>query len=172
MKTLAFFLFFICSVGSANANEDVTSRLSKLAEMHNCKPLWELERIPKDAGEWKFSIDFMTGDKNDYIFMCEINKKQHEYKIIIATDKMPDVWSSCPSEIYAGYSAPYPTTLRIYQTVSPESFPKGLKGWFTADEKEGPENIVVTGPLVDTSAQDLGVVLYCYDKEWYGLFIH
>ena len=132
-------------------NSRLLNRLRTVAGKFDCVPVWDLPGVDLNLGPWHVDISDMTGNQNDYIFICRSKAKKYKFNVIVVADLNRKIWKGCPSEVYAGTTIPYPSGLAVD----------------TSDNS--------SDPVIDTSRYDLGdsgIRLTCHKGKWNGYLAH
>jgi hypothetical protein len=147
----------------------VPSPIAAAAEERNCTLFEALPETDSPPDPSWLSLEALTGDPDDYVFLCESNQEPVSL-VVLESRSQASPWMRCPSLV--GEIDWTPAGLSIL-TREDVAYPGGTLGlWNYATGTPGPRDVELTKPLIDTTLGIAGMLFYCHDGEWLELFVH
>jgi hypothetical protein len=171
MKMILPLIVMLVLISSADAAEYNLSKIKSCADNYNCTPLWENPKIGPRVAPWYSDISSLTGREGDFVFMCELKSEPGIFRVVIAADSNRTIWKGCPSHIDIRGVFPYPSGLAVHTSKDPDYFHLRLSEWHYEYGENGPNGVMPTGPIIDTSDNVAGDLFYCYEGKWLRLFV-
>lgn len=153
-------------------NSPALDAMREEGKKNDCTPIWDIPGVNlKIYGPWHLNISSLTGNDDDYVFLCRYNKHISAYKLVIIASSNINGWEGCPSTTWTGFPIRGSSGLALYKSDS-KYHSRDMSHWHTDLGEQGPQGVNPTGPIIDTRKHDAGWVLTCYNRVWYGYFAH